>query len=217
MLDIGVVLQAPTQDREWLKKCALFGLLSLGIGIIPLVGPVLASLNALGWMRAYCDGRRRGETEIPAVKLGYIGAGWSLVLMMLPLAGILIAAAFVVGGVVALAVAMKWEALAGGVGVVGGLLFLPAALWLAVFQAGIYYLFVVKQVPWASVRFGAQWDLAKRTGTNYLLLWVSFLVAGIVGQLGAVACLIGLVVSLPYYYLMLGAALAEFARVTNDA
>jgi hypothetical protein len=31
MLDIGVVLQGPTEDKDWLKKCALMGLLTFAL------------------------------------------------------------------------------------------------------------------------------------------------------------------------------------------
>ena len=60
-----------------------------------------------------------------------------------------------------------------------------------------------------------QWRLAMATGTEYLLFWVAFLVAGVIAQLGLVACGVGLLVSLPYCYAMYGAAIAEFAKVAR--
>jgi hypothetical protein len=216
-LDIGVVLQAPMQDKEWLKKCALFGLLTFGVVLIPLAGWVLAPLNALGWMRTYADARLRGETEIPPPNLGYLGAGWRVFLSFLPLAGLMIAVVIVMAIIVAIAAATKIEAIAALGSILGMLIYIPVVLWMMVMQAAMLYLHIVKGEPWASMRFGDQWSLVRRTGTEYLLLWVAFLCAGVIGQLGMIACLVGVFVSFPYMYLMQGAALAEFAKVTNNA
>ena len=216
MLDIGVVLQGPTEDKDWLKKCALMGLLTFALMLLPLVGAVVGSLNLMGWMRRYTEGRLRGETQIPEVGLGYIGAGWGLFLMYLPLVGLLVLAFGLLAGVVAVGAVLKIEAIV-ALGTLGfTIATVPVTLWMAVFSGAMLYLFLVDGERWASIRLGAQWRLASQLGTQYLLFWIAMLLAGVIAQLGAVACLVGLVVTLPYSYLMQGIAVAELQRVVRS-
>lgn len=215
MLDIGVVLQGPTEDKDWLKKCALMGLLSCALFLIPIAGAIIGSLNLMGWMRVYTEARLRGEHEIPPVGLGYLGQGWGMFVMYLPLVGILLVGIGLVAGLVVAGALLKLEALAALGSLFATLAIVPVSLWMAVFSGAILYLFLVDGEPWASIRFGAQWRLASRLGTEYLLFWIAMLLAGVVAQLGAIACLVGLVVTLPYSYLMQGIAVAELARVSR--
>lgn len=208
MLDLGVILQAPMQDKEWLKKCLIMGLLTF---FIPIVG----MLNALGWMRSYAEARIRGETELPDAGLSYIGAGWRMFLMLLPIVGLLIAAYIVLGVVVAIGAAVKIEAIAVVASMIGALLMLPVALWMAAFQPAMFYLHIVNGDAWASMRLKDQWALAMRMGTEYLLLWVAFLLCNVIAQAGMLVCFVGIVVSMTYGYAMQGAAIAEFARISK--
>lgn len=215
MLDIGVVLQGPTEDKEWLKKCALMGLLTFGLMLIPLVGAIVGSLNLAGWMRAYAEARLRGEHEIPAVNLGYIGRGWGLVVMYLPLVGLMILVMGVVAGIVVVGALTKQEWLAAVGSLVATAAIVPFGLWMTVFSGAMLYLFLVDGERWASIRFGAQWRLAMGLGTDYLLFWIAMLLAGVIAQLGMIACFVGLVVTMPYSYLMQAIAVAELQRVVR--
>lgn len=216
MLDLGVILQAPMEDEAWLKKCALMGLMTIALFFVPIVGVIIGSLNALGWMRSYAEARMRGEKELPEVGLSYIGPGWRMFLMYLPIAGLIIAGSCAIGGVVAVGAAMNSEAIAALGGIVGALAFMPVMLWLVAFGPAMIYLHVVHGEQWASMRFSQQWALARQTGQEYLLLWVAFLLCGVITQLGLFACGVGLVVTMFYGYAMQGAAIAEYARVTKN-
>ncbi len=215
MLDIGVVLQGPTEDKDWLKKCALMGLLSCALFLIPLAGAVVGSLNLLGWMREYAERRLRGEHEIPAVNLGYLGKGWGMFVMYLPLVGIMLVGMALVAGIVVVGAVTKIEALIALGPLVASVLMMPVTLWLAVFSGAMLYLFIVEGERWASIRFAAQWRLAMRLGTSYLLFWIAMLLAGVIAQLGVVACFAGIIVTMPYSYLMQAIAVAELARVAR--
>lgn len=210
MLDLGVILQAPMEDKDWLKKCLLMGLLTV---FIPIVG----ALNALGWMRSYAEARLRGEKELPETGLSYIGAGWRIFLMYLPLMGFMMLGYIVVGVIVAIGATMEIPAVAAIGGILGAIVFFPAMLWVVAFNPGMMYLHIVHGEQWASMRFSQQWSLAKRTGTEYLLLWVAFLLCGVITQAGVIACGVGLIVSMTYGYAMQGAAIAEYARITKNA
>lgn len=213
MLDIGVVLQGPTEDKDWLKKCALMGLLSCALFLVPIAGAIVGSLNLLGWMRVYAERRLRGEHEIPEANLGYLGAGWGLFVMYLPLVGLLFVVIGAIAGVVVAGALLRIEALVALGPLMAAALMMPIGLWLTVFSGAMLYLFLVDGERWASIRFGAQWRLAMRFGTSYLLFWIAMLLAGVIAQLGVIACFVGIVVTLPYSYLMQGIAVAELAKV----
>lgn len=215
MLDIGVVLQGPTEDKDWLKKCALMGLLSFALFLIPLAGAIVGALNLMGWMRVYAERRLKGEHDIPDVNLGYIGRGWGLFVMYLPLVGVMLAAFGLVAGVVVVGALTKSEALIAIGPLLVSVLMMPVTLWLTVFSGAMLYLFLVDGERWASIRLGAQWRLAMRLGTSYFLFWIAMLLAGVIAQLGVVACFVGIVVTMPYSYLMQAIAVAELARVAR--
>ena len=172
-------------------------------------------LNALGWMRSYAEARLRGESELPEAGLKYIGAGWRLFLMFLPVVGLLIAVYVVIGILVAIGAATKIDAIAAIGGILGMVLIVPIMLWLMVFQPAMLYLHIVHGEAWASMRFKDQWALAMKAGTEYLLLWVAFLLCSVISQAGMIACGVGLIVSMSYGQAMQGAAIAEFARITK--
>lgn len=217
MLDIGVVLQAPMEDEEWLKKCALMGLLTFALMLIPIVGAFLGTFNALGWTRAYAEARMRDEKALPPVNMSYVGAGGRMFLSFLPMVGVMVLVLGVVAAVVAVGAATESEPVIITAVVVGSLAFVPFLLWVTVFNPAIIYLHIVKDDPWASARVGRQWALVKSTGTEYLLLWIAFLLCNAVTQLGVLAFGVGLIVSMTYGYAMQGAAIAEFARTTSGA
>jgi hypothetical protein len=210
VLDLGVILQAPMEDPSWLKKCLLMGLLTI---FIPIVG----ALNALGWMRSYAEARIRGEKELPEVNLSYIGPGWRIFLMYLPLMGVMLLGYGVVGGLIALGAVLKIDAIAIAGAIIGALLLVPTILWITVFNPSMLYLHIVHREQWASMRLSKQWALAKATGTEYLLLWVAFLLCNVITQAGVIACGVGLIVSMTYGYAMMGASIAEYARITKNA
>lgn len=217
MLDIGVVLQAPMEDEEWLKKCALMGLLTFALMLIPVVGAFLGTFNALGWTRAYAETRMRGEKALPPVNMSYVGAGWRMFLSYLPMAGVMVVGLGAIAALVWVGAAADSEPVIITAVVVGALAFVPFLLWVTVFNPAMLYLHIVKDDPWASASVGRQWALAKSTGTEYLLLWIAFLLCNVVTQLGVMAFGVGLIVSVTYGYAMQGAAIAEFARTTKSA
>ena len=215
-MDIGVIIQAPMQDEAWLKKCALMGLITFGMFLVPIVGGVLGAINMLGWMRTYADTRLAGGTTLPDPGLAYLGPGWRMFLMYLPIVGIVIAVEIVVFGLIALGSATHHPAIASIGGILGAVVIIPLVLYLSVMAPGILFLHIVKGEPWASLQFGKQWRLMMAGGTDYLLFWVAILVAGIIAELGIVACGVGLIVSMIYGQAMYGAAIAEFQRAAKD-
>jgi hypothetical protein len=213
VLDIGLIVQAPTQDPEWLKKCALMGLLCCALILLPIAGVFLSSFNLLGWTRAYAEARMRGEKALPPVNLSYVGAGARIFVMYLPAIGVVCLAGAIIVGLIAAGAASRNEGLVLVALSLGSLLVMPVTLWLTAFNPAMLFLHVVHGERWASARLGLQWRLVRQTGTQYLLLWIAFLVCQVVVQLGLFALLVGVVVSMTYGAAMQGAAIAEFARI----
>ncbi len=215
-MDLGAIIQAPMQDKEWLKKCALMGLLTIVLCIVPIAGGIIAGLNAAGWLRTYADSRLRGETDLPPAGLGYMGPGWRLFLSYLPLIGVMIAVEIVTVVLTMIGASAHVPALAMIGSVVGVVLLLPLSLWNMVMMPGMLFLHIVKGEPWSSMQIGKLWRLMMAGGTEYLLFWVAILVAGIISELGIIACGVGLIVSIPYGMAMYGASIAEFERAARD-
>lgn len=213
-LDIGVAIGAPFKDKEWLKKCLLIGLMML----VPIAG----ALNMSGWMRAIAERRIAGGPDaeiLPEASFSYIGGGWRLFLAYLPM--VLIVFVLAIGGGVA-------AAIAGGTGGRGGeevmvviimLMYagmLLLALVMSVIGPAITFLHVVEGEAWASIQFKRIWETMRLGGVQYLLLFVAFLVASMIGQLGVLACYFGMFVTIPMGQAMAGAAIAEYARLVKS-
>lgn len=217
-LDIGLIITAPTKDKDWLKKCAIMGLLML----IPVAG----ALNLSGWVKTIAERRLAGGPDVdtlPEAGLHYISPGWKFFLAYLPLMGIFFLLMIVGGAVAGVAVAVGTkgggggsqaaEAIAMGVVVLMYVGLLVFALVMAVVGPAITFLHVVDGEPYASVQFKKMWEVMQLGGTQYLLLFVAVLVAGMIGQLGVIACYFGLFVTLPFSQAMTGVAVAEYAKI----
>lgn len=211
-LDIGLILAAPSKDPEWLTKCALMGLFMLI--------PILGGLNLSGWTKAIAQRRADGDTLLPPANLSYIGAGWGLFVAWLPLMLIFMGGMGTLGvAAVGLAIAVDGDP-SGGAGAL--LLMVVVALYGGIFLVSglatvvgpaVNFLHIVDGERFSSVAFKRQWEIMKEGGTQYLLLFVAVLLAGLVAQLGVLAFFVGIFITAPYAQAMQGVALAEFARI----
>lgn len=212
-LDIGIAIGAPFKDKEWLKKCAVIGLMML----IPIAG----ALNLSGWMRAIADKRMAGGPDaeiLPEANLNYMGAGWRMFLAYLPVMLIVFGVMMIGGVAAAVAVAAGGrggEDIALGIALVMYAGILVLALGMSIVGPAIVFLHIVEGEPWASFQFRRIWETMRAGGVQYLLLFVAFLVAGMVGQLGALACYVGMFVTIPMGQAMAAAAIAEYAKLVK--
>lgn len=213
-LDIGAILTAPTKDPEWLTKCLIMGILA----IVPIVG----SFNMTGWTKAIADARTRGETTLPPANLSYIGAGWRMFLAWLPLVAVVMAGMMLLAGGLG-AVAFRGARGDGASDVTEAVVIaviMTFYLGLMAFSAvvtvaapAINFLHIIDGERFPSLAFKRQWEIMKDGGTQYLLLFVAILLAGLVAQLGVFAFIVGVFITIPYAQAMQGVALAEFARI----
>lgn len=169
------------------------------MGLILLI-PIVGGINGLGWMLTTVDRLRAGEERLPPANLDYIARGFQLFVVYLVyyVALALIALAFYLPAVVVLSAQGHGQAnwafvvaglllLAGAVGVVtlGGLAltFAMPAIVLAVDRGGIS----------AGLHLGAVVERARASSINTLIAGLMLIAAGLVGQLGTIACFVGVV------------------------
>lgn len=185
------------RDPDWLGKVAVMGLILL----IPVVG----GINGLGWMLATLDRLRAGDERLPAANFDYIGRGFQLFVVYLVyyLALAVVTVIFYVPAVlvlssqgrgqanpalVAVGIALIFAALA--IVTLGGLAlaFASPAIVLAVDRGGIS----------AGLQPRAIVDRTRVSVVNTLIAGLMLIAAGLIGQLGSVACFIGVVFTTAY-------------------
>ena len=194
---IGDAFVWPFRDPQWLEKIVVIGL----IGLIPIVG----GINSLGWLLATIGRLRAGEETLPPANFSYLGRGFELfaVLVVYVLVLFAVAAVFFVPALVILGAEgnSSGNALLAFIGValmliafailtVGLLLmnFLRPAIVLAVDRGGVGAGF---DVPAVLRRFAAH-------PASTLIAGLMLIAAGFIGGLGAYACFVGIILTVPY-------------------
>lgn len=201
-MDIGEIIKAPTQDKDWIKKCLLMGVFML----IPVVG----MLNLMGYLKA-CYEAHKASGPLPEAGLNYIGDGWWLFVAMLPAMGLMFVLMILVGILGAVG-AQIHRSLASIVALGGNLIVMLIGLAFWVLMPAVFYLHIVKGERWASLKIGQMIGLVKANSNSYLMFWLLILIAGFIGGLGQLACGLGMLFTLPFSYAIQGAALAEFEK-----
>src|SRR5579864_7892827 len=170
---IGDAFVWPFRDPDWLAKIAIMGLILL----IPIAG----GINGLGWMLATLDRLRAGEQRLPPANFDYLGKGFQLFLVYL----------------------VYYLALA----VLALLFYTPAILILSfqgshnanVFLVGMAIVLVVDRGGIAAgLNLGQVAGRMRASLMNTLIAGLMLIAAGLVGQLGSVACFIGVVFTSAY-------------------
>jgi hypothetical protein len=184
-MDFGAIIKAPTQDPDWIKKCAIMGLFA----IIPIAG----ILNLMGWMKAVYARVKAGDTTLPDAGFSYLGSGWELFLAILPAILVNFGVNVLVGILNAVvhssAVASLGALLSGLVGLAIGFVVQPTLLYRHVVH---------------NTGFGAAMDVPANMSiiTTNTGLFATFVVlyflSGLIGGLGFIACCVGAVVTFPF-------------------
>jgi hypothetical protein len=181
-LDIGAIIKGPLNDKDWLSKCLIIGLLML----IPIAG----SLNALGWTKTVYENLENGDQTLPPGNLDYMGKGWNMFLALLGPGLVLL-------GLVVLVVAAAVVTRSQIVGLLGQLVYMVYALAFSfVLLPALSYRHLTEDTG-----FGAAFDLAglKATVTrpNFAMFAVSYFVGSLVSSLGTALCCIGVFLTAP--------------------
>lgn len=197
-MDTGTIISSPTRDPDWLKKCAITGLILL----IPIAG----ALNLMGWMKAVYERAKVGDQTLPEPGLEYIGSGWALFLALLP--AFLVVFAWNIVVVILTAMDLR---VAAGIGQLIGF----------VLQLGIN-LVLIPAMTYRHVAHGKgladAFDVADitrvittNTGAFVNFALVAFL-GSLIGGLGVLACCIGIIVTGPFAAAISGVNLSAFEQ-----
>ena len=194
---VGDAFVWPFRDPEWVNKILIMGLIQL----IPVVG----AITGLGWMLAALHKLRAGDERLPPANFDHLGRGFRLFVVYLVYYGILalVGTALYVPATVILAQQGKESAnphvvaigvavllLAFGLITLGSLLltFLTPAIVLAFDSGGIT----------GGLRLGEVVRRARSSPVNTLVAGLMLIAAGLVGQIGSIACIIGIIFTLVY-------------------
>jgi hypothetical protein len=194
---IGDAFVWPFRDPDWLGRIAIMGLILL----IPIVG----GINGLGWMLATLDRLRAGEQRLAPANFDYISQGFPLFVVYLVyyLALAVLALLFYTPAILILSYQGNHNANVFLVGVGIALLLVTVSL---VTLGALALTFAMPGVVLAVDRGGIAAGLnvgqvvrrMRVSPINTLIAGLMLIAAGLVGQLGSVACFIGVVFTSAY-------------------
>ena len=196
MNSVGDSFASPFQDPRWFGKIVLQGLIT----IIPIIGWIASA----GWMMLTIDNYRAGRRELPPAGFHLRrGAGIFFVYLIYSIVfaipGALLSGSMGGGG-------------QGSGASLGNLINFVLRLFLA-FLAPAIILHVYRSGFGGGFDLGGIWQMATSNTTNTLVAGLVIFVAGIIGGLGAILCLIGLIFTIPYSLAITAGAVTWYEQV----
>lgn len=199
-MDFGLAFSFPFKDPDWFKKIGLVGLVSL----IPIIGQFVMMGWALQITKRVIEGV---DNLLPNLDFGdQLGKGFQVFLISLvyslPLIVLSIPLALVdsastnslgsgdqTGGYALMALSLCC----------GGLMLLYGILLAFVYPAAVGN-FAAKGSLGAAFQFSEVLGLVRKAPVAYLIVILGSFVAGIIAPLGAIACVIGAILTYTYAY-----------------
>jgi uncharacterized membrane protein len=214
-MDFGLPFSFVFKDQDWLKKCAITGLITL----IPLVG----QFYLIGWMLEIAQQVMHGyrEPKLPDLDFGrFLGTGFKV---------------FVVNLVYAIPIfiiyipAVLLSAVAGNadssssvttvlsvvmicVAVLVMLYSLVLALVLPAAMANV----AAQNTIGAGLQFGRVLGLVKANFVAWLLVIVGSMIGGMIGSAGSLICGVGMLLTLPYSVAIYGHFIGQAYRLSTN-
>lgn len=187
----------PVRDPDWLAKVVIIGII--------LIVPILGGMNGLGWMLTAVDRLRAGEEKLPPANFSYLARGARLYLVELVYVFVLLALAAALYIPALLVVSAEGH---GAVNVaLASLGILLSLLAFSVASLGSLALsFAVPAIVLATDQGGIAGGLdvagvvrrIRLSPTNTLIAGLMLIAAGFIGQIGFIACVIGVFVTSAY-------------------
>ncbi len=199
-LDIGRSFTFVFQDKSWIMKSLLLGLIVL----IPILGLFVLAGYYIETARRSASGQ---DLPLPEISFGaQLGLGFSYFIPA------------IVAGLLAMAVCGMLF-LIGQIPILGIFLRIAGVLAYIVFYfyiTGAISLSIVEENPWGIFQFGRIVPLIK---TNLLNIFITMLVMipmGIIGEAGIILLFVGLLVTLPMSVMMMGHIVGQLGRIMRE-
>jgi len=210
-MEFGRAFSYVFKDPDWLKKVALTGL----IGLIPVLG----QLYLLGWGLEISRRVIKGESELlPEINFGgFLGKGFQawVIALVYAIPVIILQLPIQLVGPLSAALQMDQDTLGYimiAVSVCCGGLLLIYSIFLGFMVPAALGNFVSKNQLGAGLRFGEVFALVKAAPVAYLLVLVGNILVGLIAPLGAIACVIGVIVTQAYSLSVMGHFIGQAYR-----
>ena len=201
----------PFRDPDWVSKLLIIALTLL----IPIIGPI----NGLGWMLASLDRLRAGEQKLAAANLTYIGRGVRLfaVELIYTLAIVVVALAIFVP---ALALSVRQGQGVANSGLIAAAVLLNLIGFSVITVVSLALTFLIPAIVLATDGAGVAAGInvraiirRSRANLNHTLIaGLMLIAASFVGSIGAVACGVGVLVTLAYALAMQAWIIRSFEK-----
>ncbi len=183
------------QDQDWFKKLIIPGLVML----IPILGQIVV----LGWsLKVTQNVIRNDPSPLPELDFGgdlSLGFKALIVSIVYSLPLLVIYIPFMI--ITALAGNSGEDTIMAVLGIAGVCFGLLAALYgiaMAIVLPAAYARTAVEDSIGAGLKFGEVFGMVKKAFVPYLLVALGAMVASFIGSLGSIACVIGVLITMPY-------------------
>jgi hypothetical protein len=190
------------QDPDWFKKIIIPGLVGL---LIPVIGQMVL----LGWaLKVTLNVIRNNPNPLPEMEFGgdlgrgfkawVVGLVYGIPMFIFYLPILILSVVAGEGGDQNMAIVVAIAGVCFGFlmflyGIIMGLM-LPAA----------YARVAVEDSIGAGLAFGEVFGMVKKNLVTYLLILVGTIAASFIGSLGSIACVVGIFVTMPYSFAIMG-------------
>jgi hypothetical protein len=204
-MDFSLPFSFPFQDQNWFKKLAIAGLITL----IPIVG----WLYILGWGLEIARQLIKGEpVTIPETDFGKFlmrGLKAWVISLVYSIPSMILQIPNGLTNIMAQTAASDNGdgTMLSGLAIISictGILNVLYSLVMIFVLPAAYALFLSNNEEiGAGFKFGEIFSLLKKAPMAYLLTWIGSLIASVISGLGVIACVIGLIITVPYGILIM--------------
>ncbi len=207
-MDLGDLLTRPTRDPNWAVTCLKAGVF--------LIIPFLGAMVFMGWQRRVAASYITGSDALPDPfddVGGDLGRGFSMFVALL--GGLL---PFIMGFIVLGCGGAIMDGVLGGFGIISllvALIQLPLSLLLLAFVPLVVAAHFRTGAMWLWPELPAEIERAKANLSTYGMVFVALFLAAMISAAGAVACGIGIVLTVPFGGLIQTAAVTTWMRMNG--
>ena len=190
------------QDLDWFKKIIIPGLVGL---LIPVIGQMVL----LGWaLKVTLNVIRNNPNPLPAMDFGgdlgrgfkawVVGLVYGIPMFIFYLPILILSIIAGEGGDQTMAIVV---AIAGAC---FGFLMLLYGIVMGLMLPAAYARVAAEDTIGAGLAFGEVFGMVKKNLVTYLLILVGTVAASFIGSLGSIACVVGIFVTMPYSFAIMG-------------